>query len=123
QLDARLEAHEAERAGPHRRLPEAVLTYLLDVLLGHDPRGPGGARAVERHEVRPGVLQVKAYAARVHHLHLAHTLLQQRRGGSAVAVERELHVLRGDRIAVVEGDVPAQDELPGAPVLRHGPRL
>src|SRR4030095_8986499 len=58
QLDARLEAHEAERAGPHRRLPEAVLTYLLDVLLGHDPRGPGGARAVERHEVRPGVLQV-----------------------------------------------------------------
>ena len=119
ELDPRLEAHELVRPGADGRLAEAVLADPLEVLLGHDPRRAGRARAVEGHEVRPRVLQVEADAARVHHLHVANPVLQDRRGRAPVALEGELHVLRGDRIAVVEARALAEHELPGAPVLRH----
>src|SRR2546428_4359913 len=36
-----------------RSLLEAVVAHLFHVALRHDPRRPGGGRAVEGHEVRP----------------------------------------------------------------------
>src|SRR2546429_6136394 len=46
---------------------------------------------VERHEVGPGLVEVKAHSARVDHLHLADFLLQQCRGRAAVAIRSEEH--------------------------------
>ena len=123
ELDAGLGAHEPVRPRPDRRTPEAVLAHLLDILLRDDPRRAGSAGAVEGHEIRPGVLQVKAHAAGIDHLDLAHPLLEDGRGRAAIALEGEFHVLRRHRLAVVKARVLAQDELPHATVLRHGPRL
>ena len=123
QLDAGGEAHELVRPGADRRLLEAVVADLLDIGFGHDPGGTGGRGAVERHEVRPRLLQVQAHAARVHDLDLAHALLEDLRPGALVALERELHVGGGDRLAVMELRILANDELVGEPVLRLRERL
>src|SRR4029077_6292315 len=85
QLDAGLEAHEPVWPGSDRRPAEAGLAHLLEVLLRHDPGGAGRARAVERHEVGPRVLQVKPDSVGVPYLHVAHAVLEasRRRGGGA----------------------------------------
>ena len=62
ELHARRVGDEAIRAGADRRLPEALLADLLDVLLRDDPAG-AGARGVEHHEVGPRLLQAEADAA------------------------------------------------------------
>ena len=123
QLDPGSEAHEPVRSGADRRLLEAVLTDLLDVGPGHDPGGTGGRRAIERHEVRPRLLQVEAHAAGIDDLDLAHALLEDLHPRALVPLEGELHVRGGDRLAVVELRALAQDELVGEPVLRLGERL
>ncbi len=123
QLDPGIEAHEFVRSGADRRLLEAVVTHLLDVSLGHDPAGAGGRRAVERHEVRPRLLQVEAHATRIHGLDLAHALLQDLRPRALVPLEGELHVRGRDRLAVVELRALAKDELVREPVLRLRERL
>ena len=56
-------------------------------------------------------------------LHGGHALLERLGGGAAVALERELHVLGGERVAVVELHALAQREVVDAPVGRHRPRL
>ena len=43
--------------------------------------------------------------------------------GAAIALERELDVLGGDRLAVVELHAAAQDELVREPIGGYGPRL
>src|SRR4030095_12980120 len=53
ELDARVEAHELVGPGADRRLLEAVVADLLDVLLGHDPARAGRGRTIEGHEIRP----------------------------------------------------------------------
>ena len=45
QLHARRERDELVGSGADRRLLEALVADLLDVLLGHDPAGAGGAVA------------------------------------------------------------------------------
>src|SRR5256712_4412269 len=123
QLDPGIEAHEFVRSGADRRLLEAVVTHLLDVSLGHDPAGAGGRRTVERHEVRPRLLQEEAHAARSHALDLAHALLEDLRPRALVPLEGELRVRGRDRLAVVELRALANDELVREPVLRLRERL
>ena len=91
--------------------------------LGTIHPGPGGRRAVEGHEVGPRLLHDEAHPARVDHPHLFHALLEELGPAAAVPLEGELHVLRGDGIAVVELDAVSQEELVGEAVLRRRPRL
>jgi hypothetical protein len=60
---------------------------------------------------------------RIDHVDARDLVLEQLRRRAAIALEGELHVLGGERIAVVKDDALAQDELVAEPVLRHGPRL
>ena len=101
QLDAGRERHEFVRPGPDRRLLEAVVADLLDIFLRHDPAGAGGA-AVERQKIGPRVLQREAHMPRIGGFDRGDPLLEHVVRGAAIALERELHVLGGDRIAVVE---------------------
>ena len=55
---------------------------------------------------------------RVDDLHGGDPLLQQLGGRTLVALEGEFHVLRSDRLAVVEPHSPAYDELVSEPVRR-----
>ena len=122
QLHARREGDELVGAGADRRLLEALVADLLHVLLRHDPAGAGGV-GVEGQEVGPGLLEPEAHVLRVRRLDRGHLLLQQLLRGAAIALERELHVLRGDRLAVVEQRALAQHELVDQPVLRDRPGL
>ncbi len=123
ELDARRERDEAIGPGADRVLLEALLADLLDVFLGDDPAGARGRRAVEGHEVGPRLLELEADTGRVRRLHRCHPVLENLRGDATIPLERELHVLRGDRLAVVEAHALAQDELVDEPVGRHAPRL
>ncbi len=122
QFDARRERDELVRPGADRRLLESVLADLLDVFARHDPAGAGGD-GIEGDEVRPGILQLEHDALRIGRFHRRHALLQQRVRRATIALERELHVIGGDRIAVVELRTLAQDELVAQPVLAGRPGL
>jgi len=102
-------------------LLEAVDPDLLHVLLRRDPGGGRRERAVERHEVRPRLVQDEADAVGIDDHDLLHLVLKAL--GALGAVERELHVLGGERIAVVELQPLAQLELVDALVGTHRPRL
>ncbi len=122
-LDAGVHRSEAVRAGADGRLLESVVSDLLDVLLGHDPARAGRRRGVEGQKVRPRLLQPKAHAVGVDDVHAGDPVLQQLGRGAAVALERELHVLRGERVAVVEHHALSQHELVAEPIPGHRPRL
>jgi hypothetical protein len=102
-------------------LLEPVVAHALHVLLGHHPARPRHERAVEVHEVEPGVVQVESDPVRIHDDDLADLVVEDLR--SLGAVEAELHVLGGERIAVVETQSLPQLELVDAPVGAHGPGL
>ena len=122
QLHARREGDELVGPRADRGLLEALLPHALHVLPRHDPARAGGAR-VEREEIGPGLLEPEAHASRVRCLHRGDAILEPLARGATVAIEGELHVLRGDRRAVVEAGVLSQDELVREPVLGHRPRL
>ena len=104
------------------RLPlEAVVADPLDVLLGHHPARAAHQRSVERHEVRPGLAQLKADAVRIDDHDLAHLVVEDLR--ALGAMKAELHVLGGEGVAVVELESLAQLELVGELVRAHRPRL
>ena len=120
QLDARRVAHELVRAQADGMLLEAVGTDLLDVLLGHDPARAADDRPVVAHEVGPRLVQREAHAGGRDDGDLLDLVVQQL---ALRAVEAELHVLRGERIAVVELEALAQLELVGPLVGAHRPGL
>ena len=122
ELDAGAVRDEFVRSRPDRRLLETLVPDLLDVLLRHDPAGAGGAD-VEGHEVGPRPLEPEAHASGVRRLDRRHAVLERLGGGAAVALERELHVLGGHRVAVVEPGALPKHELVDEPVRRHAPRL
>ena len=122
-LDAGCRADEPVGAGADRRPLEAVVADLLDVLLRHDPAGAGRGGAIEGHEVGPRLMEHELHPAGIEDLYVLHLLLQEFRGAALVAVERELDVLGGHGLAVVELDVLTQHERVGEAVLRHRPRL
>src|SRR5215470_10343117 len=65
QLDAGRLAHEPVRAGADRRLDEAIVANLLNVLLRHDPSRARGGGAVERHEIGPWLLHHESHVPSV----------------------------------------------------------
>ena len=115
----------AKRYGPAPigRFLESLHADLLHVLLRHDPGRAGRGGGVEGHEIGPGLLEDEAHAQGVDHLDAGDLGLEQPGGGPAVALERELHVLRRHRLAVVELHALAEHELIGEPVLGCGPGL
>src|SRR5207247_6039656 len=66
---------------------------------------------------------MEAHAPGIHDLDFTYALLEELRPRAPVALEREFHVLGRHRIAVVELDALADDELVGEPVLRLRERL
>ena len=99
-------------------LLEAVGADLLEVVLGGDPAGGARQRAVERHEVRPRLMQHELHLVRVDDHDLLHLFLELR---PLRALEAELHVLGGERVAVVEFHALAQGEFVDEPILAHRP--
>ena len=122
-LHAGVEGHELVGPGADGGLLEPVLADLLHVGFRHDPGGAGRRRRKERHEVGPGLAQLDADPQRVDDLDARNLLLEELGRGAAIALEGELDVLGGHRLAVVEDDVAAQGELVGEPVRRHRPGL
>ena len=124
ELDAGRHADEPIGPEPDRLPLEAVLADLLDVLLGHDPRGAGGRRRVED-AGNPATAGASANRTRrrIDDVDRLHPVVQQLGGGAAVALEAELHVLRRERIAVVELETRAQLELVDEPVRALLPGL
>jgi len=114
-------AHELVGAEADRLLLEPVVADLLHVLPGHDPARARDHGPVEGEEVRPGLVQVDADPQRARHLDLAHLVLEDL--VALGALEGELHVLRGERIAVVELEPGPELEVVGLAVGAHRPRL
>src|SRR5262249_11728153 len=101
-LHARHVAHELVGAGADRMLTKALLANLREVFLRDDDADARGGRAVERHEVRPGLLEPEAHRERVDDVDLTHARLEFLGAGSLVALEAELHILGGEGIAIVD---------------------
>ncbi len=78
---------------------------------------------VERHEVRPRLLEAEAHAAGIRRLDRGDLLLQHLRGDATVALERELHVVGREGRAIVKSHALAQHELIDQTVPRYRPRL
>src|ERR1700730_15413782 len=76
QLDARRVAHELVRSEPDRLPLEAFVADFFDVLSRHDPARARRERAVVRHEIREGLVQMEAHARRAGDFDLAHAILQ-----------------------------------------------
>jgi hypothetical protein len=121
-LDARLERDEFVGPGADWRLPERLLADLLDVVLRNDPPSAGIGR-VKRQEVGPRRAQAEHDASGVGHLDRGDPVLHQLVRRAAVALERELHILGGQRVAIVKFDPFAQHELVALAVLRGDDRL
>ena len=121
ELHAGVERDEPVRTGTDGSFLEAVVADLLEVLLGHDPAGAGGEASVIGHEIGPGLLETEAHPGRIGDLHDRDFLFQQPCRGAPIPLERELHVVGDDRIAVVEPGALAKDELVHEAVLRHAP--
>ena len=113
-FDARLLADELVGAETDRVLLEAVGADLLEVVFRGDPAGGARQRAVERHEIRPRLMQHEPHLVRVDDHDLLHLLVQLR---PFRALEAEHHVLGGERVAVVEFHALAQGEFVVALVL------
>ena len=122
QLHARGEGDELVGAGAHRRLLEPLVADLLHVLARHDPPRAGGV-GVEGQEVGPGLLEPDAHAPGIGRLHRGDAVLQRLDRGAAVALQRELHVVRRQRVAVVEERTFPEDELVDEAVLGDRPRF
>src|SRR5216683_7119640 len=89
QLHSGSHAREAIGSEPHRLASESLLTDLLDVLLGHDPRRARGRGGIEDEEVGPRRVQDEADAIRVNDVHGLDPVVQKVRGGAAIAREAD----------------------------------
>src|SRR5262249_1212132 len=98
QLDTGRLPDDAIGPEPDRLSPEAFLADLLDVLLGDDPGGTGGRRRVEEQEVRPRTVERETDPQRIADVDRLHSIVQQLGSSALVALERELHVVGGERI-------------------------
>ena len=122
ELDARGERDKFVRPCPDRVLLETIVADLLDIFLRHDPARAAGVR-IKGQKVRPRFLQLEADMPLVRDLHRRDPLFQQGVGGALVALERELDVLGGHRIAAMELGPRPDHEIIGEAVLRRRERL
>src|SRR4029077_16834411 len=90
QLYAWLDRDDLVGAGADGGRLEAVLAHLLHVLLRDYPRRSRSGRGIERHEVRPRLLEDEADLPGRERLHLFDLVLEQRGGGALVPLEGEL---------------------------------
>src|SRR5207248_11694768 len=109
-LDPRRHADEPIRARADGHFLEALVTDLLDVLARNDPARARRGGPVERQEIRPRLLEDEANPSRVDDADLLHAVLEEPGRAAAIALERELHVVRGDGIPVVESHAVPDDE-------------
>src|SRR5215472_13113163 len=70
ELDARRAGHELVGSSADGVLLEAVFAHRLCVFSRHDPAGGRGKRAIEGHEVRPGLLEDEAHPVGIDDLDL-----------------------------------------------------
>ena len=122
-LDARLERDDLVRPGADGRRLEPVVADFLDVFLRHDPAGARRRGAIEGDEIRPRLAEDEAHLPGVEDLHLLDLVLEQLGAGALVPVPRELHVVRGHRLTVVEAGALAQHERVREMILGLRPRL
>src|SRR5262245_52134085 len=106
-------AHEPVRAGPDRVFSESVVTHPSRVLLRHDDASGGGGGPVEGHEIRPRLPEDESHGDRIADLYLADVQRQLLGPRTSVPFKAELHIVRGDRVAVVKLEPPPQLELVG----------
>src|SRR5437870_13841629 len=104
----------------YARLSKSVVADLLDIFLRHDPAGACRAR-IEGQEVRPRLLEPEADPSRVGSLDAGDPVSEHLVRVAAVSLERKLDVLDADKVAVVELDAFAEDELVHQPVRRCAP--
>ncbi len=116
ELDARREGHESVGASSDGCLLEPLVTHALHIVLWDDPARSRGWRAEERHEVGPWFLETDPHPARIDDLDGRDLFLEELGGGAAIPLDRELDVVGGHHVAVVESDVLPQHELVGEPV-------
>src|SRR5262249_41145576 len=110
-LHARLLADELVGAGTDWMFLEAIVSDTREIVLWHDDAGGAGGRAVERHEIGPRRLWMKAYHQGIDDLDLGDVFLQDLRSRAPVALEAELHVFRRHGVAVVKLQSRTQLEL------------
>jgi hypothetical protein len=120
QLDPGVERNEFVRAGADRGLSVALVANLLHVFFGHNPARAACAR-IEGQKIGPWLGELEADMTGIGCFDRRHPLLHQRMIGAMIALEREADVLGGHRLAIVELDAVAQDEIPGKAVLGHRP--
>src|SRR5262249_47750589 len=80
-------------------------------------------RPVERHEVWPGLFELKAHGQWIDDLDLLDASLEFLGARPLVALVAELHVLGRDGVAIVEGETAAELELVGPSIGALAPRL
>ena len=113
-------ADELVRPEADRILLEAVVADLLEVLLRHDPAGAGDDTGVVVHEVGPRLVEREADTVAADDADVLDLLVQQL---ALRALEAELHVVAGERIAIVKRQSLAQLELVRALIRRDRPGL
>jgi hypothetical protein len=121
-LDPRLVADQAIGAETNRVVLEGVVADGLNVFLGHNPADSSGHSAVEGQEIRPGLVQVEADVVGIDDLHGLDLLLQLPGACPLVALEAELDVFGGKRIAVMKFHALSQLEVVRPAVLALAPR-
>ncbi len=110
ELDAGVERDEFIRPGADRRLLEPLVADFLDVFLRDDPARAARGR-VEGHKIGPLLLELEPNVPGVGRLDGGHLVVEQIVRGALVTLERELDVLGGDGLAIVEFGILAQYEL------------
>src|SRR5215475_859058 len=98
-------------------LREPGVADLFDVFLRNDPPSATGAR-IKGQKVGPRLLKLETDMSGIGCFDQRHLILDQPLIGATVALERELDVLGGDRLAIMEFDAITQHEVPAQSILR-----
>ena len=120
-LDPRLMADQAIGARTDRLVLEGVAADGLDVFLGHNPANPCGHGTVEGQKIGPGLVQAEADVVGIDNLNGLDLLLQLPGACPPIALEAELDVFGGERVAVVKLHALPQLEVIRPAVLTLAP--
>src|SRR5262245_6929054 len=101
QFDTRLMIDQAIGSEANRLVLEGFIADFLDIFSGDNPAGARRGRAVERHKIRPGLMQAKAHVMGVDNLHGLYPFFQVPGTSTRVALEAELHILGSEGVAIV----------------------
>ena len=116
-------AHESVRPRTDGLLAESLVADLGQVLFGDDEPRRRRRAAVQGHEVGPRLLEENAHGEGIDDVHLPDARLEFLGPRPPVALVAELHVLRGEGVAIVKLQIAAQLELIGQSIGALRPRL